>query len=134
MRRARVIFRPEGIQSPRLEELHSIMFLIDLDARPSTSEDCRSYEQPIRIWLDRTYPGDDIVEIWFSHPEHLHWPPHAPRNGQDIVVEGGLILTSGHRDRFCLELHAVVCDCASCQDEDCVEGDYEWITLPNTPR
>lgn len=133
MRQARVIFRPEGIHSPAGDQLRSIMFMVGYDDQPTTPEDCRAYEPPIRTWLARTHPDDDIAEIWFSRPETLTWAPWpAPRSGQDIIVEGGAVLHSGHAYRLRLELHASFCHCAWCQDEDIVAGESEWIAIADT--
>lgn len=130
MRQARVIFRPEGIHTPQRGQLRSIMFWVGSDERPTTPDDCRSYEPPIRNWLARVHPDDDVAEIWFSRPEILTWeasPSPSPRCGQDIVVDGGAILRSGHAYRLRLELHDSFCNCAWCQDEDIVAGESEWI-------
>jgi hypothetical protein len=128
MRQARVIFRPDGIYGPPRDQLRSIMFMVGLDDHPTTPADCRIYEPPIRAWLARARPGDDVTEIWFSRPEILVWEPRpAPRCGQDIVVEGGVILRTGPAYRLLLELHDSFCTCAWCQDEEIVAGESEWI-------
>lgn len=95
-----------------------------------TAADCHRYEQPIRTWLASTRPGDDVVEIWFSRPEILTWEPSEPRCGQDIVVEGGVILRSGQAYRLVLEIHDAFCHCAWCQDEPSVAGEAEWVSNP----
>ena len=129
MRQARVIFRPEGIKTPTSEQRRSINFLVDFDAAPSTPEQCAPYENPIRIWLERTHPGD-TPKIVFFHPEHLYWAPGEPRCGQDILVEGRATLSSGRRYRFLLELHDSFCNCAWCRDEDIIADEHvEHIAL-----
>lgn len=135
MRQARVIFRPDGIHYPEQDQLRSIMFSIGYDDRPTTAADCQPYEQPIRIWLERTHPDDQIAEIWFSRPELLTWKPWpSSRSGQDIVVEGGAILRSGHAYRLLLELHDGFCNCAWCRDEEIVAGEWEWVSVPDPAR
>lgn len=127
MRQARVIFRPEGIHTPSTRQVRSIMFWIGHDDRPTTPAECQPYQRPIRTWLARTHPADEVTEIWFSRPELLIWETNQPRSGQDIVVEGGATLRSGHAYRLSLELHASFCNCAWCRDEDIVAGESEWV-------
>lgn len=63
MRVARVIFRPEGIL--HVDQRRSIQFLADPQTLPSTTNECRPYEEPMRIWMARTHPGDTVTEIRF---------------------------------------------------------------------
>lgn len=136
MRTGRVIFRPQGIHQPNPDQVRSIMFWIGLDDRPTSPADCQPYEQPIRTWLARTHYGDKVADVWFSRPELLTWQPWpSPRSGQDILVEGGVTMRSGRAYRLLLELHAGFCNCAWCQDEEIVAGEWEWVEASgSSPR
>lgn len=110
------------------------MFPVRHDDQPTTAADCQLYDKPIRTWFADTQPGDPITEIWFSRPELLIWKPCESRSGQDLVVEGGVILTSGRAYRLLLlELHDGFCTCAWCQGEDIVLGEWEQVDGPDYP-
>ncbi|UUV32202.1 hypothetical protein NQK81_01770 [Amycolatopsis roodepoortensis] len=106
------------------------MFWVGLNDQATTPVECQPYEQPIRNWLESAAPGDDVVEIWFFRPEIPIWEPSKPRGGQDIVVDGGVILRSGQAYRLVLEIHDAFCHCAWCQDEPSVAGEAEWVANP----
>ena len=85
----------------------------------------------MRDWFDRILPGDAITKIWFSRPETHYGDLAKPRKEEDIVVEGGLNLSTGQNYRFTLELRDYFCNCAWCSSEEIVVGEYDGVNVPN---
>jgi hypothetical protein len=110
---ARIIFRREGAWREADDDPTALMFDIDHDYRPTTSDQCDPLAAPIAAYLTDVCKLGTVRQLWLSVPDALVWA----NSGQEIVVDGG-VAVGETLFRIRAELHYESCGCAHCQDED----------------